>query len=167
MRQIRFVAISGMTAWRNRPIRYLILCGVLLVAAITVSTAIMVVNFRNRALVDSERELKNTALILAEQVDRSFQALELVQRNVTEKIESLGIASSEDYARQMSGQDVNQMLKASISGLAHVSAVTLIDADGKLLNSSRDWPIPQTNCSVDLVHKFTGSQSPRWRVDCI
>ena len=143
--QIRFGAISGMAAWRNRPIRYLVLCGVLLIAAIAVSTAIMVVNFRNRALIDSERELKNTALILAEQVDRSFQALELVQRNVTEKIQSLGIASSEDYARQMSGQDVNQMLKASISGLAHVSAVTLIDADGKLLNSSRDWPIPQTN----------------------
>jgi Cache domain len=143
--QIRFRAISGLAAWRNRPIRYLALCGVLLIAAIAVSTAILVVNFRDRALLDSERELKNTALILSEQIDRSFQAIELVQRNVTEKIQSLGIASGKDYARQMSGQDVNVMLKASISGLAHVNAITLINADGTLLNSSRDWPLPGAN----------------------
>jgi hypothetical protein len=143
--QIGLSAIAGMVVWRNRPIRYLILCGVLLIAAIVVSTSIMVVSFRSRALVESERELKNTSLILAEQISRSFQAVELVQRNVMEKIQSLGIASSEDYARQMSGQDVNLMLKASISGLAHVGAVTLIDAEGKLLNSSRDWPIPATD----------------------
>jgi diguanylate cyclase (GGDEF)-like protein len=142
IRQIRLGAVFGLAVWRDRPIRYLILCGVLLIAAIAVSTAIMVGNFRNRALGDSERELKNTALILAEQIDRSFQGLELVQSSVMDKIRSLGIVSSEDYARQMSGQDVYLMLKASISGLIHVDAVTLINADGKLLNFSRYWPAP-------------------------
>ena len=131
--------------WHNSPIRYLILCGVLLISAIAVSTAITVDSFRNRALVDSERELKNTALILAEQLDRSFQAVELVQSSVMEKIQSLGIASSEDYGRQMSGQDVHLMLKTSISGLVQVDAVTLINADGKLLNFSRYCPIPEVN----------------------
>jgi diguanylate cyclase (GGDEF)-like protein len=140
--QIRFGAVFGLAVWRDRPIRYLILCGVLLIAAIVVSTAIMVGNFRNRALSDSERELKNTALILAEQIDRSFQGLELVQSSVTDKIQSLGIASSDDYARQMSGRDVHLMLKASISGLVHIDAITLINADGKLLNFSRYWPAP-------------------------
>ena len=131
--------------WHNSPIRYLILCGVLLISAIVVSTAITVDSFRNRALVDSERELKNTALILAEQLDRSFQAVELVQSGVMEKIQSLGIASSEDYGRQMSGRDVHLMLKTSISGLVQVDAITLINADGKLLNFSRYWPIPEVN----------------------
>jgi hypothetical protein len=138
-------AISGMTAWRNRPIRYLILCGALLIAAIVVSTAIMVVNFRSRALDESERELKNTALILAEQIDRTFQAMGLAQSSVVEKIQSLRIASSEYYARQMSGQDIHLMLKDKISGLVHVNAITLIDADGKLLNYSRNWPVPAAN----------------------
>jgi diguanylate cyclase (GGDEF)-like protein len=143
--RIRLGAISGLALWRNRPIRHLILCGVLLIAAIVVSTAIMVSNFRNRALVDNERELTNTALIIAEQIDRSFQAIELVQSSVVVKVRSLGIASSDDLARQMSGQDVNAMLKASISGLAELDAIALLDADGKLLNYSHDWPIPEVN----------------------
>jgi PAS domain-containing protein len=140
--RIRRGAIFGLAVWRNRPIRYLVICGVMLIAAIGVSTAIMVGNLRDRALLDSERELKNTALILAEQVDRTFQAIDLVQSSVIEKIQSLGISSSEDYARRMSGQDVHQILKASTSGLVQAYAISLINADGRLLNFSRFWPVP-------------------------
>ena len=122
--RIHLGAIFGLAAWRNRPIRYLILCGLTLITAIVVSTAIMVGNLRNRALFDSERELKNTALILAEEIDRTFQAVDLVQSSVIETIQSLGIVSSEDYARRMSGQNVHLMLKASTSGL--VQALSLI-----------------------------------------
>jgi diguanylate cyclase (GGDEF)-like protein/PAS domain S-box-containing protein len=135
-------AIFGAAAWRNRPIRYLVLCGAALITAIVVGTAIMVGNLRQRALLDSERELKNTALILAEQIDRAFQGIDLVQSSVIEQIQSLGIGSSEDYARQMSGQDVHQMLKASTSGLVQIYAFSLIDADGRLINFSRFWPAP-------------------------
>jgi diguanylate cyclase (GGDEF)-like protein len=139
--------VSWSAAWRDRPIRYLILCGVILIAAIIIGTAIMVGSFRNRAMADSERELKNTALILAEQIDRAFQALDRVQRSVIERIQWLGVASSEDYARQMSGENVQQMLKASITGLDHVDAITLINAEGQLLNYSRDGPVPQVSVS--------------------
>jgi diguanylate cyclase (GGDEF)-like protein/PAS domain S-box-containing protein len=135
-------AISGSAVWRNRPIRYLILCGVTLIAAIVVGTAIMVGNLRERALSDSERELKNTALILAEQIDRSFQAIDLVQSSVIDKIQSLGIASSADYTRRMSGEDMHQVLKASTSGLVQVYAISLINAEGRLINFSRFWPAP-------------------------
>ena len=140
--KIRLGAIFGLAAWRNRSIRYLILCGVLIVAAIMVSTAIMVSNLRNRALYESERELKNTALILAEEIDRTFQAIDLVQSSVIEKIRSSGVASSEDYARRMSGEDVHLMLKASTSGLVQAYAISLINADGQMLNFSRFWPAP-------------------------
>jgi diguanylate cyclase (GGDEF)-like protein len=116
---------------------------VTLIAAIVIGTAIMVGNLRERALLESERELKNTALILAEQIDRTFQAIDLIQSSVLEKIQSQGIASSEDYTRRMSGEDVHLMLKATTSGLVQIYAISLINADGRLLNFSRSWPGPQ------------------------
>ena len=116
-----------------------------LIAAIVISTAIMVSNLRDHALSDSERELKNTTLILAEQIDRMFQAVDLVQSSVIEKIQSLGIASSDDYSRRMSGEDVHLMLKASTSGLVQVYALSLINADGHMINFSRFWPGPDIN----------------------
>ena len=145
-KQTRLGAISGLVWWRNRPIRYLILCGLTLITAIVICTAIMVGNLRVRALFDSERELKNTALILAEQIDRSFEAVDLVQSSIIERIRSLGIASSADYSRRMSTEDVHQMLKTSSSGLIQIYALSLINADGRLINFSRFWPAP--NISV-------------------
>jgi len=133
--------------WRNRPIRYLVLCGALLIAAIAIGTTIMVLNSRDRALADSERELKNTALILAEQVERNFQAIELIQASIIERIQSLGISSSEDFERRMSSPEMHQILKDKISGLPYIDAVTLISADGKLINLSRFWPVPANNIS--------------------
>ena len=62
-----------------------------------------------------------------------------------EKIQSLGIASSEDYTRLMSGEDMHLMLKASTSGLVQIYALSLINADGRLLNFSRFWPGPELN----------------------
>ena len=62
----------------HRPIRSLVLFGVLLVAAIVVGIAMATTTFRDRELANSERELKNTALILAEQTDRTIQSLDLV-----------------------------------------------------------------------------------------
>ncbi len=141
--RIRLGASSGLSVWRNRPIRYLILCGLTLIATILVSTAIMVSNLRDRALFESERELKNTALILSEQIDRSLQAVDLVQSSVIEKIQALGIASSEDFAHRMSGEDVHVMLKTSISGVVQAYAISLINADGHLINFSRSWPVPE------------------------
>jgi diguanylate cyclase (GGDEF)-like protein/PAS domain S-box-containing protein len=42
----------------------------------------------------------------------------------------------------MSTEDVHQMLKASSSGLIQIYALSLINADGRLINFSRFWPPP-------------------------
>jgi len=133
---------NGVIAW---PIRLLIFFGTLLIGITISSAVILIFNVRNRALVDNERELKNIALILAEQTDRAFQALELVQTSVIENIKARDINSSEDYEQKMSGHDIHIILKNKISGLVHVDAVTMINANGKLINFSRYWPIPSVN----------------------
>jgi len=121
--------------------------GLLLVAAVAISTGFILSNLRSRALADSERELGNIALVLAEQTDRAFQALDVVQASLIERMQTLGITSSDDYERRMSSQDVHLMLKDKIASLPHVDAVTMIDAQGKLINFSRYWPIPSVNVS--------------------
>jgi PAS domain-containing protein len=136
---------SNLTILHNRTVRCIILSGALLVAAIAVGTVIEVGDYRDRALADSERELNNTALILSEQIDRTFQAADLVESNLVQNIESLAIASEDDYALQMSGKDMNLKLKDKGSGLIQVDNILIVDSNGNLLNSSREWPTPTIN----------------------
>jgi PAS domain-containing protein len=102
----------------------------------------MLVGLRERALAASERELTNTALVLAEQTDRAFQAVELMESGLLERMNALGIASAEAYERRMSGHDVHSMLKDKVSGWPHLGSITLINSRGKLFNFSRFWPLP-------------------------
>jgi len=129
----------------TRSIQLLLACGVVLMAAIAIGTGIMILNSRDQVITESQRELKNTALILAEETDQAFRSLELVQKSILERIHSLGVRSSEELGNQLSGKDVHLALKGQISGLPNVDAITLIDSNGKLINFSRYWPIPVVN----------------------
>ena len=153
------LATPGMT--RSRPITLLIVCGIALVAAIVLGTAITIFNSRDRALAGRERELQNIALMLADQTDRVFEAAERVQINLIERMQALGIASGEDFEQKMSGFDIHLMLKDKIIGLPHIGTFTLINAQGKLFNFSRFWPIPTINV-VDRDF-FKAFQSNEWR----
>jgi hypothetical protein len=59
------------SALRAGPIRWLILSGMLLIAAIAIGATVMAGNFRERALHNSERELENTVLLLARHFDQT------------------------------------------------------------------------------------------------
>ena len=50
----------------------LILGGILLIAAIAIGTSFTIVSFRQRALLNSERELQNTVLLLTRHFDREL-----------------------------------------------------------------------------------------------
>jgi diguanylate cyclase (GGDEF)-like protein/PAS domain S-box-containing protein len=130
------------TPVRRGPIRWLILCGVVLIAAIAIGTAVMAVNFRERALSSSEREMENAVLLLSRHFDQWLQDFEVIQKDLVEQTRRAGIASPADFKRQMSGQDSHLMLKAKVSGGSDIAGVNLFDSEGALINSSETWPAP-------------------------
>src|SRR5262249_21994770 len=135
------------TTRRSRAVGMLLICGLSLAAVVVGATAGMVIDLRERALSASERELKNTALVLAEQTDHAFHAIEIVQASLIERLRQPDIHSSEDHDREMSRHDVHLMLRDRMAGLAYLEAVSVVSAKGKILNFSRFWPIPEVDVS--------------------
>jgi len=137
--------LGNLTATRVRPVILLVVCGFALVVSIIILTTALISRLHNHSLANTERELENTALILAEYTDRALQSIELVQKSFLDSVQSVGISTSEQFKREMSSKAINQLLQDKISGLPHVDAITIIDAEGNLINSSRDWPSPPIN----------------------
>lgn len=125
--------------------RSLILAALLLGVAVTAGMTFLMSMLRERALMASEHELRTTASILSEQSNGAFQALELVQDSVLERIKAMGVETSRDYELRFSDYDTHTMLQDQIVSLPHVDALNLINADGKLFNYSRQWPIGTLN----------------------
>ncbi|MGY8634000.1 EAL domain-containing protein [Bradyrhizobium sp. 14AA] len=130
---------------RSGPIRWLVVGGTLLIAAIAVGATLMAQNFRERALRNSGRELENTVLLLAHHFDQQLQDFAVIQKDFVDHVRTTGVATAEDYRRRLSGQDVHRMLRSKIEALPYMGGVNIIDADGNLINSSTAWPAPKVN----------------------
>ncbi len=117
----------------------------LLAIGIAAITGLLVTHLRQQALHNAEQDLDRLALVLAHQAERTIQAVELVQDSLLDRLK--GIATREQYRAAVVGHPMHLELQARIRGLPQISAVTAIDADGKLLNFSRYWPIPEVNVS--------------------
>jgi diguanylate cyclase (GGDEF)-like protein len=152
---------------RSGPIRWLILGGMLLIAAITIGATIMADNFRERALNSRERELENTVLLLARHFDQQLQDFSAIQEDIVAYVTSAGIATSEHFRRRMSNPDIHAMLKAKIGALSYIGGINLFDSDGALINSSSAWPVPAVNVADRAYFKTFKSdpQSPRLLVE--
>jgi diguanylate cyclase (GGDEF)-like protein len=130
---------------RSGPIRWLVVGGTLLIAAIAVGAVLMAQNFRERALRNSGRELENTVLMLAHHFDQQLQDFAVIQKDFVDHVRAIGVASAEDYRKRLSGQDIHRMLRSKIEALPYMGGVNVIDADGNLINSSTMWPAPKVN----------------------
>ncbi|MCP1610557.1 signal transduction histidine kinase/ActR/RegA family two-component response regulator [Azospirillum lipoferum] len=131
----------------SRPLRVLLLIGGLSVAVLLVATIHYIGSMRDRELEGAERELSTLNLSLAEQTASATQSVDLVLTTIIEQLKADGVDTPEEYVRRMGGRDTHQMLRARITGLPQLDAVTMIAADGHLINFSRYYPIPAVNVS--------------------
>ena len=121
--------------------------GVLLATIVVIASGLLIAHFRLRVMTDATNELETLAIVLAEQTDRSLQAVEVVQTGLMEKIDSLGVRSEQDFRTVLSSERVHTILVDWARGLTHVDALNLIDARGRMINFSRSWPVPSIDVS--------------------
>jgi PAS domain S-box-containing protein len=129
-------------AGRSQPAHLVIAASVFLIVAIVVAVAMLLSDLRRDEIVNSKRDIESRTLLLADQIDRSFQSIGLIQDGLIDRIKSRGVTSTSDLARQMSGYDTYERLKDQIKALPFIDAIVLSGVDGRLINFSRRWPIP-------------------------
>jgi len=132
---------------RRGPVTWLLLCGALLAAAILVGTVIMIDQFRERALANGLRELENTVLLLTRHFDRQFEDSDTIARSVIIQMGIPQMTSPDEFRQKMSGADAHELLKSRVGKLSHFGHVNIFDVNGRLINSSAPWPLPEIDIS--------------------
>ena len=151
------------TSFRRGPVLWLILCGALLVAAIIFGTVVVVAEFRERALSNSERELENTVRLLTRHFDQQFEDSEIIAKNLMSQMRFSEIASPETFKNRMSGPEAHLTLKSKVSVLSYSGDVNIFDSDGILINSSRELPLPAVNVADRAYFKaFKSNPRSTW-----
>lgn len=131
----------------NRFIPMLVVGTALLLALMVSVNVVLLGNLRQATLHSAERDLVRHSLTLAEQADRAFKSLDLVLFSIEDYIDRLVPDDDMTHASVVRGREMHEFLKDKLIGLPQVEAITVIDAQGKLLNFSRYFPIPEVNVS--------------------
>ncbi|WP_431309568.1 bifunctional diguanylate cyclase/phosphodiesterase [Bradyrhizobium iriomotense] len=134
-------------AVRRGPVLWLTLCGALLVAGIFVITTTVIGDFRERALVNNERELENTVLLLTRHFDQQFEDSETVAADLIAQMNLPEVSSPEMFRERMSSDEAHRMLANKISAVNYLGDIAIYDTSGDIINWSRNEPLPKLNIS--------------------
>jgi diguanylate cyclase (GGDEF)-like protein len=134
---------------------------VLIVAAIAAAGG-TIWQLRADALAEAQRDTSNLALVLAEQTERSVQAIDLVLRELQDDFTRMNLSSAPSFDQALREESIYQRLTARLARVSQADALVVIGADGKLVSSSRSWPAPSLDFSDrDYFQHFRTNVDPR------
>ncbi|MGA3004242.1 MAG: EAL domain-containing protein [Acetobacteraceae bacterium] len=113
--------------------------------AIAVITGLLVMHLRDHALTEATNEQQRLSLILADQAERAFEAVELVQTGLVERLQHDDVRTPAAFRQYMSSAIIQTELSGRGRILPQLEAINIIDSLGNLINSSRSVLGPAVN----------------------
>ena len=141
--------IKSIIQWATNPGRHplrLLYGGAVAIVLLLASADVFVVfKLRESALRGAGNNLGTVSLTLSEQCERTFQSLDLVLNSVAEVLTAEGVDDPDVFSRKMANRSAYVMLRDKLTGLPFIDALSMVGADGKIINFSRFWPTPDIN----------------------
>jgi diguanylate cyclase (GGDEF)-like protein len=111
-------------------------------------------HMRHTAIRDAGVEVTKLGVTISEQTSRSVQAVDLMLRGLRDQVLAAGITTPGGFRAYLASEATHHDLRRQNNELPQVSAFSVIGADGKLINFSRHWPIPDTDLSDRDYYRY-------------
>lgn len=100
---------------------------------------------RKQTVDEWRKQLSNLSLVLAEHIGQQVTSASLVLDSVADSVQAAGIGSDAALRAQMGGQAMFESMRDKTRGLPQVDVVTIVAANGDVVNFTRSWPAPPIN----------------------
>ncbi len=114
---------------------------VLLIAATVASSWVL----RDRAIEDWRRDLGNLSLVLAENTAQTMASAYMVLDSIGEMVENADTTDPAGMTKSFRNIATHQIMRDRISGLPQIDVVSIVDANGDVINFTRAFPAPTIN----------------------
>jgi diguanylate cyclase (GGDEF)-like protein/PAS domain S-box-containing protein len=143
----RFRAAWAPSSAEKAPVRWLMLCGVVLMAAIAIGTGVTISKFRESAIETGKESLESSVLLLARHFDQHLDDFSVLQGEIAEELEAREISEADIFRSEMGTLTIHEMMRQKAKGWSDLAGVNLFDAKGILINSSQSWPVADIEIS--------------------
>ncbi len=115
--------------------------------ALAMAMAWFIVTSRQAVIDAAVREMRNDALMLAEQEDRQLQAVGVVASGLIEHMREMGVDSPEKFEQLAAVPEMRLNLLDRVAGLAYIAELALSDRHGNLVAFSGEPPPLQSDAA--------------------
>jgi len=125
------------------------------VVTIAVSVVFLLFNLHDRELEHARIETVSLTNVFMRQTEQNLDNIDLILRNVQERLQN-------PYGAQfdLNSLPTHLLLSARIGSMRHIQALSLVDADGNVVNSSREYPYKPVSVSGRDYYKFFADGNP-------
>src|SRR5487761_621861 len=121
--------------------------GAAVIAATIVTAGVTIWDLHDDAGRDYQSDMTNLGVLIAEQTSRSLQSVNLVLNETRQKIVESDVTNPASFEGRMGTESVHRFLQLELKGLPQAEALIMIDAAGRVINYSRQWPVQPINVS--------------------
>ncbi|HZT89146.1 MAG TPA: PAS-domain containing protein [Stellaceae bacterium] len=115
--------------------------------ATTVAAAVaMILDLRHEAVESYKREAAHLGVAMAAQTSRSIESIDLVLRETVTRAQALA-DTPDEFQRLLATDSVRRYLERQVEHVPQLAAIAFVGADGRLVNLTRDGPVPQIDVS--------------------
>ncbi len=125
--------------------RRIIVVGTLLIAVTLAGAGLSLWDLYDNAIDASRQNTANLGIVLAGELSRSMESVDLVLGEATQRIAHAGVSTPEEFRHEMASEATHDFLVNRLQALPQLNALFLTDALGVQVNSSNFWPVPSTN----------------------
>ncbi len=136
---------SAQQADRRRFARRLIAGGIAIAMAMLAITGLVLWNLRQNTVATALTDLDSFDLLLAAETERTFENVDLVVSGIIADLRADGIKSSAELRRLKGDETTHRFLREKLSGVPQLYALSLVSAEGDVINSTRSYPFKAIN----------------------
>lgn len=120
---------------------------VALVIGLVAAAVLTALGTRERILAERTASLARVGLTLAEHTQRVIFSADLLASSIEERFSAASVASPAALRDQAATQAMHDLLIERVLLTTDIDAMSIIDADGRFINTSRSWPTPSLDLS--------------------
>ena len=121
------------------------LVGAVLVVLVALSTLGSILVLRRQEVAVWRKQMASHSLILADHAFQNMTTAYLALDGITERVRAAGIQDPGQLVRRMGGLETHRMLRERTEGMPQVDVASIVAADGKVINFTRSYPVPEIN----------------------
>ncbi len=138
---------QGRTTHHFGSSRGLALSACLFIGVTIIAAGFAVWDLRVDRIADEMKDTQSLGVVLAEQTERTIQAVDLVVQQTQAMVLAGGVQKPDQFRQEMGPKNVHDFLAGLLNNLPQADALALIDDAGKVTNFSRSWPAPVIDTS--------------------